>query len=387
MMKTIRILLLIAAACSGLNFACAQTWTQTSAPNKNWNCVASSADGAKLIVVGTVYPNETCISTNSGLAWISNSPYLFGVVASSADGTKLVAVTGTGNVSPIYVSADSGNTWIQTTAPTNIEWYCLASSADGTKIIAAGSPYNPGPIYASTNSGSTWMATSAPLTNWVSIACSADGNKLAAVIAGGGIYHSTDFGVTWTLANAPNTNWLGVASSVDGIKLVATAGSGGIYASTDAGTNWTLTSAPKIGWYPVASSADGTKLAAGSLGGSIYTSTNSGITWEQNSTPNADWISIASSADGNRLIAIFYSGGGVYAFQTMPSPQINITPTYSGFKFSWIIPSTNFVMQQSSDLASWSSVTNTPVLNLTNLQNELTLFPTNSSGFYRLTTP
>jgi len=38
-------------------------------------------------------------------------------------------------------------------------------------------------------------------------------------------------------------------------------------------------------------------------------------------------------------------------------------------------------------MASWSDVTNSPVLNLTNLQNELVLSPNSSSGFYRLKTP
>jgi hypothetical protein len=51
------------------------------------------------------------------------------------------------------------------------------------------------------------------------------------------------------------------------------------------------------------------------------------------------------------------------------------------------LPSTNFVLQQSSDLASWTDMTDTPALNLTNLQNEVVLSPTNGSGFYRLKTP
>jgi hypothetical protein len=66
---------------------------------------------------------------------------------------------------------------------------------------------------------------------------------------------------------------------------------------------------------------------------------------------------------------------------------MNITPANGSFKLSWLIPSTNFVMQQSSDLSSWSDVTNAPVLNLTNLQNEIILPPTNSSSFFRLKTP
>jgi len=54
---------------------------------------------------------------------------------------------------------------------------------------------------------------------------------------------------------------------------------------------------------------------------------------------------------------------------------------------AWTVPSTNFGLQQSADLTSWADVTNPPVLNLTNLQNQVTLAPSNSSRFYRLKTP
>jgi hypothetical protein len=66
---------------------------------------------------------------------------------------------------------------------------------------------------------------------------------------------------------------------------------------------------------------------------------------------------------------------------------LNLTPANGNLKFSWIVPSTNFVMQQSSDLGSWTDMTNAPALNLTNLQNEVILSPIGSSGFYRLKTP
>jgi len=53
---------------------------------------------------------------------------------------------------------------------------------------------------------------------------------------------------------------------------------------------------------------------------------------------------------------------------------------------SWLVPSTNFVLQQKPDLTTtgWEILTNAPALNLTNLQDEVTLSPTNNSGFFRL---
>lgn len=76
--------------------------------------------------------------------------------------------------------------------------------------------------------------------------------------------------------------------------------------------------------------------------------------------------------------------GGIYISRTMPMPQLKLAPANSGIKLSWIVPSTNFVLQQSFDLSGWTDVTDTPVLNLTNLQDEVTQSPTNNGDFYRL---
>ena len=66
---------------------------------------------------------------------------------------------------------------------------------------------------------------------------------------------------------------------------------------------------------------------------------------------------------------------------------MNITPMNGNLKLSWIVPSANFVMQQSLDLQNWADMTNQPVMNLTNLQNEVILSPQANSVFYRLKTP
>jgi hypothetical protein len=100
----------------------------------------------------------------------------------------------------------------------------------------------------STNFGTTWAPSGAPVANWYSVASSADGTKLAAVIFGGGIYASTNSGTTWVLTSAPASNWASVASSADGLTLVAAVYGGPIYVSgarpklslTIAGTNVTL---------------------------------------------------------------------------------------------------------------------------------------------------
>src|ERR1700722_12799858 len=78
----------------------------------------------------------------------------------------------------------------------------------------------------------SWQPTSTPATNWSSIASSANGDRLAATVYGGGIYTSTNSGTTWPPTLAPDYSWESVASSADGLKLVAAALSGQIYTST-----------------------------------------------------------------------------------------------------------------------------------------------------------
>jgi photosystem II stability/assembly factor-like uncharacterized protein len=389
----------------------AQTWTLTSAPTTGVTSIASSADGAKLVagIFGRIYT-----STNSGITWTTNNVPFVGwpSITSSADGSKLAAVAANGG--GIYISTNSGGAWIQTSAPTN-DLRSIASSADGSLLIAAtgNRPQTNGSIYISTDSGVSWTQTTAP-TNyyWTSVAASADGQKLvaAAGYAFGGpgyqplqnaIYTSTNSGATWTLTSAPSNYWVSVASSADGSRLIASAqlnytydnsnpfivlSPDGIWTSTNSGATWISNNVPHVqNWSSVASSADGKGLIAATQS-AIYTSTNSGAVWISNDAPVMTWYYVASSADGNKLVAGVV-GGGIYASCSISSPQMNLTPSPTNVSLSWIIPSTNFVLQQSTDLTAWVDLTNPPTLNLTNLQNEVTLPLSASNSFFRLKTP
>jgi hypothetical protein len=53
---------------------------------------------------------------------------------------------------------------------------------------------------------------------------------------------------------------------------------------------------------------------------------------------------------------------------------------------AWTVPSTNFVLQSSADLSAWFDVTNQVILNLTNLQDEVSLPVSARNGFFRLST-
>jgi photosystem II stability/assembly factor-like uncharacterized protein len=159
--------------------------------------VASSANGSNWVAavwlpaqmpqdpLGYIYT-----STNGGLDWtlMTNAPNLeYQSVALSADGTKLLAtgggyVNGVGFPGLIYTSTNSGSSWISNSLPYEY-WNQVASSADG-RTMAAVAIFDilggPGCIYTSTNSGTTWVSNSAPSQYWYAIASSADGDTLLA---------------------------------------------------------------------------------------------------------------------------------------------------------------------------------------------------------------
>jgi hypothetical protein len=378
-------------------------WTLASAPtNFEWSSVAASADGTKLVAaavaisgpyagrpVGPIYS-----SADSGVTWNVTSAPLepWTSIASSADGTRLVAIASDYSYeypNPIYISADSGASWQLASAPTSQYWSSVACSADGTKLaVTAQNPYS---IYTSSNSGAAWTVTSAPHVGWQAIASSADGTKLVAASqetgSTGSIYTSSDSGTNWTLTDAPSESWVSVASSSDGTRLAAVPGdsiTGFVWTSPDSGATWHNTSPPKSTWFGVASSANGNKLFA--CGNSIYASANAGESWTKTSAPSRQWSTVATSADGNDVIAAV-SGGGIYVFQGLATPAMNVIASGGNVLISWVIPSMSFQLQQNSNLDSsnWTDAVAPPVLNLANLYNEvLTAPPPTGSVFYRL---
>lgn len=356
--------------------AMAQTWTQTSAPtNRSWLFISMSADGQKITAITSgAHP---IYSTDFGNTWQTNqnAPMAYSCLAASADGTKL-AMVDFQNFS-IYVSTNSGDVWTQTSSPKSDQWWTLACSANGSTMIAAirtsGSL-----IYVSTNSGLSWSPGGSPAKAWASVACSADGTKLVAAANGDKVYISTNSGILWTPTMAPTDNWSSLACNASGTHLIASGTA--TYLSTNFGSSWSIAS---TNTGPVASSADGKKLII--AGGIIYTSDDGGESWISNDAPHS-WYCVSSSADGSEKVAARYSypSSGIWIKHSNPSPQLNLTPANGSFALSWLIPSTNFVVQQSSDLADWETLTNPPALNFTNLQEELSLSSTNNSRFFRL---
>jgi photosystem II stability/assembly factor-like uncharacterized protein len=375
--------------------ASGQTWMQTSATSNYWTGIACSADGTKLAALGG---SKACYtSTNSGNTWVSNSfPVSINnsLITASADGNHMVAATS--NIGEIDVSTNGGLLWNKSTNYAEASWESLVSSADGKKLVLT---EGDAVVHASTNSGTSWYRLISVPNNGSDpayAAMSADGNSVAIAVLGD-VITTMNFGGTWVTNSVP-VPLREMAASADGQKLITAPYGGNIYTSTDFGVHWTRQfNSPNLLWWSCASSADGTRLAAvsGFAGGSgmIYTSSDGGSTWISNSVPVQQWNKVISSADGKTLFATVNGNdpvvaGGIWALQAAPSPALNLSAGNGNVNLAWTVPSANFVLQQSPDLggSSWTTLTNWPVLNPNNLQEQVTLTPANSSGFFRLTT-
>lgn len=268
--------------------------------------VASSTDGTKLVAVGI---GSIATSTDSGATWVPQSPGVGGnwdAVASSADGTKLVALLSSGQ---IYTSPDSGVSWIPRTAGASLS--SVAMSEDGTKLVAGANNQ----IYISTNSGVAWTFRTNVNSGATSVASSSDGTKLVAATLFGPVYISTDSGATWMAQNSGSRTWGAVASSSDGTRLVAAVGrnggaSGLIYTSLDSGVTWVAQNSGIRSWISIASSADGTRLAAAGSGGAggpgIYTSQLTSIS---KTTPGTSGNLLGGQ---NAAVELQYIGNGQF---------------------------------------------------------------------------
>jgi hypothetical protein len=370
-------------------------------PAAYWGAVTSSGDGKKLVATDWF---QIYRSTNSGISWSKTSAPFQNCrsMLSSRDGTRLVATDD--STGYIYTSTNSGTTWAQASALQQVN--ALATSADCTRLVTCGGW---GPLYTSTNFGATFIP-SGPTNSWSAVASSADGIKLVAVSTLGLIYLSTNSGASWAPTSAPATNWTLVTSSADGTQLVAIGVyyycpcpgqlvpcfdfRGVIYISRDSGASWSITTAPQENWDSVVSSADGTRLVAVTHDGLVYVSSDSGATWAVD-IPANHWTLGTISADGSNIVALSDRGLAGILHWPLPTPASPGPPVLSMARsgacslLSCLVPSTPFVLQQTSDLfiPNWVDVTNQPALNLTNLHNELKLSPSKGMAFYRLKRP
>ncbi len=395
----------------------AQTWTQYAAATNNyWPYVACSADGSTVFAAqDDPYKNVRGIykSTNSGKSWFVTSAPTNGIyhgVVVSADGNRVTLASAKG----MYSSTNAGNSWFLVGA-TNADWWNLIASADGNKLCAVTNPAsNPPWLYTSVDAGNTWIkrTNSFGYDSWGSCASSADGTKIVAQ-ASGKTLRSTNAGESWyILTNAPRYTAVEVPSqylacSADGTIITFASNLYGnsrlqspIYLSTNSGESWFASVAPSNFWSALSMSADGSRMLAAtgpySLGASasITVSDDGGATWVTTALTNQDIIVSDCSADGCKMYVAsgwgwFNNAGRIYSRYSPATTKLNLTTSnnHNAAKVTWVVSSTNVILQRSADLKNWSATTNPPVLNTDSLQNELTVPAAGSRQFFRLVTP
>lgn len=130
------------------------SWTPRES-SRAWVGVATSSDGSRLVAFP--YGGGIYHSMDFGVTWVfrGHAKDWYGV-ASSADGTQLVGVVDGG---AILFSRDFGVSWTGDLTTTPKSWRSVSSSANGSVVAAAAE--GPGPddsgIYVSTDSGKTWV--------------------------------------------------------------------------------------------------------------------------------------------------------------------------------------------------------------------------------------
>jgi len=287
------------------------TLTQKTA-NANWRGVAISADGVRMAATngaGYVYT-----SSDAGTTWVAQTgsgSRAWRGITMSADGMKLAAwVSG----SYIYTSSDYGVTWTTQGNSSGIQaWSDIASSADGTKIFAISSTGpTAGLAFLSADSGATWAQTSAPSRSYRGNDISNDGQILiAAPYSGYAIARSINGGATWADSNG-GANFMGVACSATCTNWLQLTESGNFFTTTNSNVT-RVTSTQSGSWRVGEVSGDGTKMVISDAGstGAFLVSKDSGATWTTKTTSvSQTWVDFAFSYDGSTLIAI--SSGYLY---------------------------------------------------------------------------
>lgn len=225
-------------------------------------------------------------------------------VAFSSNGKIFVPAAGDGG---IYVSNDSGATWIEKTSGLGKTAVRVIASSKSGQLYAGTWLYG---VFKSTNDGDSWSKVSNAFDVYDIIA---DSLGHIFVVCVDGVYRSTDQGSTWDLKNngmsAHNMN--GISKNHKG-ELFATTWSGQIYKSTNSGDSWTTANTSMSVKYIadiIFDSTTGVGFAATDSG--VYFSSDDFNTWN-NLTPNMSAIfstaqSIGINSDGF-VFATFASG-------------------------------------------------------------------------------
>ena len=321
-----------------------------------------SPDGSRLFVLrrdlasGSV---NLLVSANDGASWSAFvAPEGANGLLVSSDGSKLV-VKGKYGENAIYVSTDTGRTWVKRNSfvPDTAR---VLMSPDGSTLVTywEHSLYND-PMAVSTDDGNTWVPKGDEYPDYVF-----NGGKMARRSNDGSLRQSTDYGMTWSAIGHSLDR---TSFSSDGKSVFD-----GFHTSIDSGANWV-----QLPEYPIHDirnvvlsgiSNDGKKLFAtfdGTPTVPVFVSSDGGKTWQKWGDERVSFSSVSMSADGSRVFATSQFTDpdykSVYRLAILPRPQ-PVTPggtgTGAGGTTTPTAPSTgSSSTSESSSTASTTSTT------------------------------
>jgi len=265
-------------------------WTRHKDLHKNGESVLSltDVDGSSsggTVILSQGFAGKVQLSKDSGESWstvtsLADSDWKF--VTSSADGKTLTAYNGP----QLWVSTDSGGTWkgkglskIASAPNLWTPWMAVDAADDGKTLIVATSKN----LYLTTTAGDSWSGVGDPgdlgKSQWRSVAINGDGTRIVAGTQGGKLHlgkksagawtwTATSFTGTWVVACSSDGNTIAAANYSGKDKVTNKSKKGTIQLSTDGGSSW-AEQAPEGYWTCIWSSPDG-KLMAGALGEFIH---------------------------------------------------------------------------------------------------------------------
>ena len=210
------------------------TWTALTAFGKrdllSISSVAVPGDNEAMRLVAVDTSGNIWISENTGVNWDITSPSpTFSYVTSNADGTILAATDNGTQITDgggyVWLSTDSGVTWLPQYSSELRDWRCISCSPSGSRIVATAAD-NLG-VYLTLNTGLSWspIGPTIKTSTWTSIVYIYDAvndtNIIAATASNNNYIYLYD-GSTWTQESPPGAgSWTCIASSANGSRLLA----------------------------------------------------------------------------------------------------------------------------------------------------------------------